>query len=63
MVASFEMGGKIGGRLAHEIGDILQTPEKATEHVHVGRCAGPYRRDPTVIGDAREHRSNDKWAG
>jgi restriction system protein len=33
------------------IGDIILTPEKATAQVHVTRCTGEYRFDPSIFGD------------
>lgn len=44
-------------RFAKEIqeGDFILTPEKATKRIHVTRCSGPYRFDPSVIGDGYVH--------
>ena len=40
-------------RFAKEInnGDYILTPEKVTSVIHVSRCAGGYRHDPTVFGE------------
>ena len=44
-------------RFAKDIrpGDYVLTPERATKRVHVGRCAGDYRFDPGVFGEAYPH--------
>jgi restriction system protein len=44
-------------RFATEIepGDFVLTPEKATKKIHVCRCTGSYRFDPSVYGEAYPH--------
>ena len=34
------------------VGDYILTPERATKTVHISRCAGVYRFDPSVFGDS-----------
>jgi restriction system protein len=44
-------------RFVREIqqGDFVLTPEKATSTIHISRCTGAYRHDPTVYGEAYAH--------
>ena len=35
--------------------DFVLTPEKATKKIHVSRCAGNYKFDPAVFGEAYPH--------
>jgi restriction system protein len=44
-------------RFAREIeeSDYVLTPEKATKKIHISHCAGDYRFDPTMFGEAYPH--------